>query len=196
MNAPKIRSAPGMDVNRKAATLAASHATDRVRCVRSRVRSTLSATNARSATPTMRRMSSTVDTALFYARMTLTFSRRLALAYGVLLPIVETIRRWQQLGDIRMWPAWLDDFVLGACLLYGAWRTAQDVEIGRPWLAAAWGVTCGMAYTSFFGQLTRLDQPDPSSLPAAWVVGIKGVGFLLAIVALAGSLRHARENSG
>jgi len=42
--------------------------------------------------------------------MTLTFSRRLALAYGVLLPIIETIRRWQQLGDIRMWPAWLDDW--------------------------------------------------------------------------------------
>jgi hypothetical protein len=141
-------------------------------------------------------MSSTVDTALFYARMTLTFSRRLALVYGVLLPIVETIRRWQQLGDIRLWPAWLDDFVLGACLLYGAWRTAKDLEIGRPWLAAAWGITCGMAYTSFFGQLARLDQPDPSSLPAAWVVGIKGVGFLLAIVALAGSLRHAREKSG
>jgi hypothetical protein len=50
-------------------------------------------------------MSSTADTALFYARMTLTFSRRLALAFGVLLPIVETIRRWHQLGDIRMWPA-------------------------------------------------------------------------------------------
>jgi hypothetical protein len=67
----------------------------------------------------------------------------------------------------------------------------------RPhWLAAAWGITCGMAYTSFFGQLARLDRPDPSSLPAAWVVGIKGVGFLLAIVALAGSLRQARRESG
>jgi hypothetical protein len=53
-----------------------------------------------------------------------------------------------------------------------------------------------MAYTSFFGQLARLDQPDPSSLPAAWVVDIKGVGFLLAILALAGSLRQAGEESG
>ena len=41
-----------------------------------------------------------------------------------------------------------------------------------------------------------LDQPDPSSLPAAWVVDIKGVGFLLAILALAGSLRQAGEESG
>lgn len=127
--------------------------------------------------------------------MTLTFSRRLALLFGVLLPIVETIRRWPQLGDIRIWPAWLDDFVLGACLLYGAWRTAKDIETGRLWLAAAWGVTCGMAYSSFFGQLVRLDQPDPAPIPAAWVVGIKGVGFLLAILALAGSLRHPPEKS-
>jgi hypothetical protein len=98
------------------------------------------------------------------AHMNLTFSRRLALVFGVLL---------------------------GAALLYGAWRVAKNVETGRPWLAAAWGLTCGLAYTSFFGQLARLDQPDPSSLPAAWVVGIKGVGFLLAILALAGSLRQA-----
>ena len=84
------------------------------------------------------------------------------------------------------------DFVLAACLLYGAWRTAKDIETGRPWLAAAWGVTCGMAYTSFFGQLVRLDEADPAPIPATWVVGIKGAGFLLAILALAGSLRHAR----
>jgi hypothetical protein len=127
--------------------------------------------------------------------MTLTYSRRLALVIGILVPIVETIRRWHQLGDIRIWPSWLDDFVIGACLLYGFWRTAKDVETGRPWLAAAWGVTCGMAYTSFFGQLVRLNQPDPSGVPAAWVVGIKGVGFLLAILALAGSLRHADQKS-
>ena len=122
--------------------------------------------------------------------MNLTFSRRLALVFGVLLPIVETYRRWQQLGDYHYWPAWLDDWAIGAFLLYGAWRTAKEVETGRPWLTAAWGFTCGMAYPSFFGQLARLDQPDPSALPAAWVVGIKGVGFLLAILALAGSLRH------
>jgi hypothetical protein len=113
-----------------------------------------------------------------------------------LLPIIETIRRWQQLGDIRIWPAWLDDVLLGAALLYGAWRVARNVETGRPWLAAAWGLTCGIAYNSFFGQLAHLDQADPSSLPATWVVGIKGFGTLLAIVALAGSLRQAARESG
>jgi hypothetical protein len=123
--------------------------------------------------------------------MTLTFSRRLALVFGIALPIVETVRRWQQLGDVRIWPAWFDDILLGAVLLYGVWRTSNDVETGRPWLAAAWGIACGVAYNSFFGQLAHLDEPDPSSLPPEWVVGIKGVGFVLAILALAGSLRQA-----
>ena len=125
------------------------------------------------------------------AHMNLIFSRRLALVYGVSLPIVETIRRWQQLGDLRVWPSWLDDLLLGAALLYGAWRVSQNVDTRRPWLATAWGLTCGIAYNSFFGQLAHLDQPDPSALPATWVVGIKGVGSLLAIVALVGSLRQA-----
>ena len=130
------------------------------------------------------------------AHMNLTFSRRLALVFGVSLPIIETIRRWQQLGDFHMWPSWLDDILLGAALLYGAWRVAKDVEKGRAWLAAAWGLTCGIAYNSFFGQLAHLDQPDPSSVPAMWVVGIKGVGSLLAILALVGALRQASPKSG
>src|SRR5262245_1014182 len=121
--------------------------------------------------------------------MTLTFSRRLAWTFGVLLPIVETIRRGWQLGDIRMWPAWFDDIILGAALLYGAWRTSKDALSGQRYLAAAWALTCGMAYGSFFGQLMRVHEPDPSNVPTVWVVAIKGIGFLLSIVALAGSLR-------
>lgn len=126
--------------------------------------------------------------------MTLMFSRRLAVAFGVLLPIVETIRRWSQLGDVRVWPAWFDDVILGAFLLYGAWRAAKNMQTGQPYLAAAWGLTCGMAYGSFFGQLLRLSEPDPAPIPTVWVVGIKGIGFLLAIVALAGSLRPVQPD--
>ena len=52
-------------------------------------------------------------------------------------------------------------------------------------------LTFGRRLALVFGILARLDRPDPSPAPAAWVVGVKGVGFLLAILALAGSLRHA-----
>ena len=121
--------------------------------------------------------------------MTLDFSRRLAIVAGIFLPLAETVRRWHQLVHLSMWPAWLDDVLLGAFLLYGAWRVGRDHVTGQRFLAAAWGCACGMGYFSFFGQLSRLDLPDPSSLPSAWVVAAKGVGLLLAIAALIASLR-------
>ena len=112
------------------------------------------------------------------------FSRGLAVAAAVFLPIAETIRRWHQLADITIWPAWLDDWFIGLFLLYGWWRTRHDVDGGRPALAAGWGFACAMGYMSFFGQLMELDRGDPSGLPAANIVVLKGVMLVIALVAL------------
>ena len=122
--------------------------------------------------------------------MSISFSRNLAIVIGIVTPLAETIRRWRQLGELSQLPLWLDDYLLGAFLLYGAWRTAKDVRTGRPFLAAAWAFTCGMAYSSFFSQLLHLNQPDPAPIPSEWIAAIKGVGFALAILALIGSLRR------
>jgi hypothetical protein len=111
-------------------------------------------------------------------------SRLFALLAGIALPVVETARRWHQLGDVHIWPFWLDDFLIGGFLLYGWWRTRQDVADGRATLAAAWGFACGQCYASFFAQLATLDQPDPSGLVSSTVVAAKGIALLLAIVAL------------
>lgn len=119
------------------------------------------------------------------------FPRRLAIAAGILLPLAETIRRWHQLGQPHMLPAWLDDILLGAFLLYAAWKAGRDSVTGQRFLAAAWGCACGMGYFSFFGQLARLDQPDPAGIPSASVLTVKGVGLVLAIAALVASLRPA-----
>jgi hypothetical protein len=118
------------------------------------------------------------------------FSRTLAYAGGVVLPIVETIRRWHQLGDLRMAPMWLDDWIIGLFLLYGAWRTRDGASSGRAVLAAAWGVACGMGYMSFFGELSNLGLTDPSGLPSITVAVIKGVMVALALAALVLTLRR------
>jgi len=120
--------------------------------------------------------------------VTVTFSRRLALVIGSLLPVAETIRRWRQLGDVSVWPLWLDDFLIGGFLLYAFWRTRQNAFENRRFLAAAWGFTCGMAYLSFFGQITSLDVVDSAPIPTEWVAVIKGVGLMLSVLALVGSL--------
>ena len=122
--------------------------------------------------------------------MTIRFSRNLAIVLGILTPAAETIRRW------NTWradpPSLFDDYILGAFLLYGAWRVGKDARTGQRFLAAAWAFMCGMAYNSFFGQLQhlRMGDPDPAPIPSGWVAGIKGVGLGLGVIALVISLRR------
>lgn len=126
--------------------------------------------------------------------MTIQFSRRLAIAFGVLAPLGETIRRWSTWREFP--PNLFDDYIMGAFLLYGAWRTGQDVRGGQRFLAAAWAFTCGLGYYSFFGQLKSLSlhEIDPAPIPSVWVAAIKGVGLALSVLALWISLRRSPES--
>jgi len=118
------------------------------------------------------------------------FARRLALLAGVVLPIGEIARRWQQLGDPQMFFAWFDDILIGAFLLYGVWRVGQDAVSGQASLAAAWGFTLAIAIGSFFSGL--FGDADPTGLSRPIVVAIKGVMLALAIGALVSVLRWRR----
>ena len=127
--------------------------------------------------------------------MTIQFSRRLALALGILTPLAETIRRWSTWKEDPA--ALFDDYILGGFLLYGAWRVGKSVHSGQRFLAAAWAFTCGMAYLSFFGQLhsLRAGEADPAPIGSKWVLIIKGTGLVLAALALVISLRRIPDVS-
>jgi len=86
--------------------------------------------------------------------MLISISRYLALVLGVLTPLAETIRRWSTWRENP--PTLFDDYILGAFLLYGAWRVGKDVRSGQRFLAAAWAFMCGMAYLSFFANFTAI----------------------------------------
>ena len=121
------------------------------------------------------------------------FSKWLAIVGGVLAPVLETMRRWSTWKES---PANLfDDYIMGALLLYGAWRVSKDVRSGQRFLVAAWGFACGLGYYSFFGQLKDLHEGavDPASIGSAWVLLIKGIAWALAILALVLSLRAVPE---
>ena len=128
--------------------------------------------------------------------MSLSFSRALALFIGIITPLAEVARRRSQFLDPAAVPLWIDDMLLAGFLLYGAWRTGLHPPTGRPVLAAAWGFMCGMTYYSFFGQLQRLAEPDPSGLAPMWVVGVKGVGLMLGIAGMVTALKGRAPEGG
>jgi len=117
----------------------------------------------------------------------MTFARGLAVIAGIALPIGEIGRRWHQLGDPRMFFAWFDDILIGAFLLYGAWRVGRDAAAGQATLAAAWGFTLAIAIGSFFSGV--FGDADPTGASRAVVVTIKGVMLALAVAALVSVLR-------
>jgi len=120
------------------------------------------------------------------------FNRGLAIVGGILVPAAEVLRRYHQMLDLSVLPFWMDDFILGGFLLYGAWRTRHDVARGMPALTAAWGFACGMGYSSFFAQLATIQaQPtDVSGASAAFVVTAKGIALALGVIGLITALMH------
>ena len=124
------------------------------------------------------------------------FARRLALLAGVVLPVGETVRRWHQIGDPRMLFAWLDDWLIGAFLLYGAWRAGRDATTGQASLAAAWGFALALAIGSFLTGV--FGDANPTGASRGVVVAIKAVMLALAIAALVSVMRWrpgARDHS-
>ena len=126
--------------------------------------------------------------------MMISFSRYLAVVLGVLTPFAETIRRWSTWRANP--PALFDDYILGAFLLYGAWRVGQDARTGQRFLAAGFAFMCGMAYYSFLAQLQnlRIGVPDPAPISSFWVAVIKGTGLTLGLLGLVFSLRRLPES--
>lgn len=117
--------------------------------------------------------------------MNLIFSRRLAIAIGVMLPLAETLRLWGG-GSI----AWgLDHYLMGALLLCGAWRSRRNDLLGPRYLVAAWAFTCGVGYMNLLKHLERINSSGPALIPNAWVAGAVGFGWLLCILGLAASLK-------
>jgi hypothetical protein len=116
----------------------------------------------------------------------LTLSRRLAYILGVLTPLAETIRRWGTWWDRPL--IFVDDYLIGAFLIAGAWATrGVPSSRGRALLAAAWGFTLGMAYSSVAAHWYGIQagQVDPAPIPTEWVFAIKIVGGLVVAGALA-----------
>jgi hypothetical protein len=122
--------------------------------------------------------------------LSLRANRRLALGIGIVLPLAETARRS---GDLASWWLWIDDWLIGAALILGAWAAGARRAGGLRALAAAWGVAAGIGYCSLVGHLLRIGERDVSGLPG-WVLAVAiGLGWLAVLYALASTLLADRR---
>jgi hypothetical protein len=120
-------------------------------------------------------------------------SMYIAFVGGVVTPLLETIRRWQQLTDIHYFITWFDDYIIGGFLFFAAWKTYKSVTTGRQYLIASWGFATGMCFYSFFSQLQAVNQQDPAPVSTLTVVIVKGVMFLTCITCLLFSLSNSSK---
>jgi hypothetical protein len=128
-------------------------------------------------------------------RLMYRLSQRLAWVGGVVLPVGETFRRWGTWWDYP--PAYLDDVLIGGCLLAAAAVSRRNPRTGHAPLAAAWGLACGIGFMSLSTNIVDIAQPDPSGVSGAVAVAVKAVMMLIAGAALAGALQGpTRERAG
>jgi hypothetical protein len=107
---------------------------------------------------------------------------------GVLLPVLETLRRRTNFETIS---GYVDDYIAGALLLYAAHAVTRGRRSGPVLLVMAWAVLSGGLYGSFFWQLESGAAHDVGGLPNSTVVVIKGVLFAVSVVGVVLSVRSA-----
>ena len=112
---------------------------------------------------------------------------------GIALAIGESIRRF---GTELFLPFFLDDYVMCALLIFGAWRAYRSSFKDLRFLLTAWSFTCGMLYLSFFANLEKyLDNPSTPGISAPiWVILIF-TAFATSIVGALATLGAMRQAS-
>jgi peptidoglycan/LPS O-acetylase OafA/YrhL len=114
-------------------------------------------------------------------------SQRLAWAAGVVIPLGETMRRWGTWWDVPA--AYLDDLVIGAFFLFGAWMSRRSSPVGARCLAAAYGCGCGIGFLSVAFAVTAINQTDPAGVSGVTALIVKVVMVSIGLAGLVGALR-------
>ena len=121
----------------------------------------------------------------------LTTSARLAFMMGIFLPLAETIRRIQQITDVKEFFNWFDDYILGAILLVAAYRAIKKRPNSISYLIAAWGIGTGALFLSFLGQFNYFNSSagDPGIFSTTFVAIAKGSILLFMLFGLWKSIK-------
>ena len=116
-----------------------------------------------------------------------------AFAIGLLLPVLETVRR-----GISHWAVdfttMFEDYLGGAMLLIGGWAAYRAKSWGATFLVLAWASISGLMTSSFISQLEgtiRQTESEPHNLV---VVIVKFLLWSVAVTSLVLSFRRAQSS--
>jgi hypothetical protein len=102
-------------------------------------------------------------------------STRMAAIMGVFLPLIETIRRSNQLLDPTKFLNWFDDYMLGGVLLISVYLVKKKANDSISLLIASWGFASGALFLSFLAQFDIYAKSDPGIFPTGLVAVGKGI---------------------
>ncbi len=108
----------------------------------------------------------------------------MAAIMGVFLPLIETIRRSNQLLDPTKFLTWFDDYMLGGILLISVYLVKKKANDSISLLIAAWGFASGALFLSFLSQFDIYSKSDPGIFPTELVALGKGIILTYMLVGL------------
>ena len=113
-----------------------------------------------------------------------------ALVVGVLLPVLETVRRG--LAHWRVdFTTMFTDYVAGALLLFAAGAAIRLRSWSRTFLVLAWAYVASMMSGSFWSQLEQTLRGTNLEPNHSIVLAVKFLLWATCLLALVGSLRNA-----
>ncbi len=119
--------------------------------------------------------------------------RLLAVLLALSLMVGEAWRSW---GAGRPAYAWLDDQIMGAMLLAGAWAMSRDTLARRAFFAAGWGVNAGMLYGSFFGKVFEPQRTNAGNFDLGVLTWLVGLAFAVSIAGMILTITLPQQREG
>lgn len=118
-------------------------------------------------------------------------SAYMALVLGILLPLLETIRRVNQLLDPRSFLEWFDDYLAGAVLLTFSIRALKRRKGYSSHLIVIWGMAFGGHMLSLLSQIQHLYTPhgEKGIFSAFFVFVVKILIMIYIIIGLRYSIK-------
>jgi hypothetical protein len=111
--------------------------------------------------------------------------RVIAIIGALVLMLGEAYRSW---GAGRPVAFWMDDMLAGSIMIAAAIAVRRPTLRNRALFSAAWGISAGMLYGSFFGKIFAPETGDPGNFTLGTLTALVGVAFVIAVAGTVASI--------